>query len=472
MLLSIASAILLIFAFPNFNLSYLAFIGFVPLFFALQNKTPLKAFLISYICGFLFYLGVLYWLYHVTVFGLILLCLYLALYFGIFGFIFIRFTNHACPPKSTRGWRKSRFTIFLVPLIWAILEYIQSNLFSGFGWALLGYSQYKNLPIIQIADFSSVYGVSFVIMLVNVTVWLLVKAFVSNKQQATSNKAIHLVPCLLSLVAILSVYAYGYFRLNQERATKASVKVSVIQGNIPQDLKWDLDATEYILERYTGLTRMAALGEPDLIVWPETSFPGFLVSDRRMTARILALAKETRTPLLLGANTGEGLESFNSAVLISGQGEILDKYDKIHLVPFGEYVPFSDRFPFLRTMVFGELGEFTAGKDFKVFDLGPKFATLICFEDIFPELARGFVKNGAEFLIVITNDAWYGKSGAPYQHAACSVFRAIENRVPVIRCANTGYSCFINSRGRIYDSVEKLGTHLFITGYKTSKIPL
>ncbi|NQT75512.1 MAG: apolipoprotein N-acyltransferase [Candidatus Omnitrophica bacterium] len=473
MLLLITSAILLILAFPNFNLSYLAFIGFVPLFFALQNKTPLKAFLISYICGFLFYLGTLYWLYHVSVIGLIVLCLYLALYFGIFGYLFSRFTIH-----------DSRFTIFVAPLLWALLEYAQSNLFTGFGWTSLGYSQYENLPIIQIADFSSVYGVSFVIMLVNVTVWKLISLVAevrgqksevrSQRSEVRGQKKLSSVLCPLSSVALILffVYGYGFFRLQEERQAVDSIKVSVIQGNIPQEKKWDSGETEYILERYTRLTKMAALDEPDLIVWPETSFPGFLISDRGMTARILALAKETRTPLLLGANTEKGLKSFNSAVLISGQGEILDKYDKIHLVPFGEYVPFSDRFPFLRTMVFGELGEFTAGKDFKVFDLGPKFAALICFEDVFPELARRFVKNGAELLIVITNDAWYGKSGASYQHAACSVFRAIENRVPVIRCANTGYSCFIDSMGRIYDSVEKLGTHLFITAHKTSNIRL
>ncbi len=441
MLFLIASAILLILAFPNFNLSYLVFIGLVPLFFALQNKTPLKAFLISYICGFLFYLGTLYWLYRVSVIGLIALCLYLALYFGIFGFIF------------------RRITIVLMPLIWALLEYAQSNLFTGFGWTSLGYSQYKNLLLIQIADFSSVYGVSFVIMLVNVAVY---KAFKKSFREIV-------VTCVILAIII----GYGAARLNEGGAEK-DVAVSVIQGNIPQEKKWDSSETEYILERYTRLTKMAALDEPDLIVWPETSFPGFLISDRRMTARILALAKETRTPLLLGANTGKGLESFNSAVLISGQGKILDKYDKIHLVPFGEYIPLSARFPILHNLIFGELGEFSAGNEFKVFELKGralvKFAALICFEDIFPELARRFVRDGAEFLIVITNDAWYGKSGAAYQHAACSVFRAIETRVPVVRCANTGYSCFINSRGRIYDSVERHGTHLFITGYKTSKI--
>jgi len=281
------------------------------------------------------------------------------------------------------------------------------------------------------------------------------------------------------VLILILVYSYGFFRLNQEQSVIDKIRVSVIQGNIPQEDKWDPDNAGYILDKYARLTREASKDKPDLIIWPETAFPGFLFSDRELTGEVMRLIEEIKTPLLLGANTEEGLDSFNSAVLLSMEKDSVTKYDKMHLVPFGEYVPFSDSFPLLRRLVLGELGEFTAGKEFKVFKLtaeGRKlkanFATLICFEDIFPEISRKFVKNGAKFLIVITNDAWYGKSGAPYQHAACSVFRAIENRVPVVRCANTGYSCFIDSKGRIYDSVEENKTHLFITGHKTSVMNL
>lgn len=443
MVLAIISAILLILSFPNLNLSFLVFIGFLPLFFAIKNKSPRRAFLVSYLCGFLFYLGTLYWLYHVTTFGLIILCLYLALYLGIFGFL--------CTfPLLQRS-------MISIPFIWIILEYIQAHLFTGFGWALLGYSQYKNLPLIQIADFSGIYGVSFVIMLVNVAVY---RAFKRSFRSI-----------VVALLVLVMVFGYGLAKLD-DKEEGVNVKVSVIQGNIPQHIKWDPDATGFIMDRFADLSRVTALDNPDLIIWPETSFPGFFASDRRLTKEVLDLAREIKTPLLIGANTEEGLKIFNSAVLISEKGEFVDKYDKIHLVPFGEYVPLSDRIPVLRELVLGEFGEFTKGKGYKVFSLKRKFATLICFEDIFPEIAREFVKNGAEFLIVITNDAWYGKSGAPYQHAACSVFRAIENRVPIVRSANTGYSCFIDSHGRIFDAVEKEGAHLFITGQKTSIVTL
>ena len=484
MLFSIISAILLILSFPNFNFSLLVFIGFIPLFFAIENKSPQKAFLISYICGFIFYLGTLYWLYHVTVIGLIILCLYLALYFGGFGWILVG------------GGFKPRPYIFLIPFVWIFLEYIQAHLFTGFGWALLGYSQYRNIPLIQIADFSGVYGVSFVIMMVNVSVYMSLRG--AKRRSNPCRKIVSSAFGLLAMTSLILIASciYGFYRLN-ERHNTTSAKISVIQGNIPQELKWDPDAHDMIIEKYLALTKMSALDNPDLVIWPETSFPGFFETDKDMTDKVLDLAKEIRVPILIGANTegpspfplprgerGKVRGYFNSAVLISSQGKVIDKYDKIHLVPFGEYVPFSGRFPALHKLVLGELGEFTPGQDFKTFDFKPRitnderrttndetrFAVLICFEDIFPGIAKRFVKDGAKFLVVITNDAWYGKSGAAYQHAACSVFRAIENRVPIVRCANTGYSCFIDSKGRIYDSVEDKNTHLFVTGYKTSTL--
>ena len=451
MIPAIVSAILLILAFPNFNLSYLAFVGFVPLFLVIRSKKPKEAFWISYLCGFLFYLVTLYWLYHVTIFGLIIVCLYLALYFGIFGLLFNRFAFFTLHPSPLTG--------LLIAIIWIILEYLQAHLFTGFGWALLGYSQYKNLALIQIADFSGVYGVSFIIMMVNVGIYRFFKRSLKE----------------IVIAGMVLAAAIGYGKIGEDKGGQGKeITVSIVQANIPQEMKWDPAAKDEILERYANLTRLAAFEDPDLIIWPETSFPGFFGINKE-TQEVLDLARKVDTPLLIGANTSEGLDSFNSAVLISERGKVVDRYDKIHLVPYGEYVPFSDKIPFLHRLVLGELGEFTPGKEYKAFSLHPspftnevKFATLICFEDIFPKISKKLVQNGAEFLVVITNDAWYGKSGAPYQHAAASVFRAIENRVPIVRCANTGYSCFIDPRGRIYDSIEDI----FVSKHKTSTIPL
>jgi len=432
----IVSPLLLIFSFPNFNLSFLAYIGFIPLFLAIENKSLKKIFFISCAAGFIFYLGGLYWLYHVTVIGMIIACLYLAVYFGIFGIAI------------------SRFGILSAPVVWVILEYIQANVsVMGFGWLSLGYSQYKNLPLIQIADFSGVYGVSFMIMMVNVAIYRIFKKSFRE--------------IIIAVLVLIAAFGYGMMRIN-ERGYGNDVKISVIQGNIAQELKWDPQAQDMIIEKYTALTKMAALESADLIVWPETSFPGFFEIDEDMTEKVLALAKEIKTPLLIGVNTEKDGRYFNSAALISSEGSMTDRYDKIHLVPFGEYVPLSNKFPALHKLILGELGEFTPGKNFKIFKFKADFGVLICFEDIFPEISRKFVDGGAKFLVVITNDAWYGKSGAAFQHAANSVFRAIENRVPVVRCANTGISCFIDSKGRIYDSVSEKNSLLFVTGYKTS----
>ncbi|MDP2938516.1 MAG: apolipoprotein N-acyltransferase [Candidatus Omnitrophota bacterium] len=459
----VLSGLFLILSFPNFNLSYLAFIGFIPLFFAVENKSPQKAFLIFFITGFIFYLGTLYWLYHVTVIGLIILCLYLALYFGLFGLFTLHITHYTLHKHIV-------FRLFFISLAWVILEYIQANIpIMGFGWALLGYSQYKNLLLIQIADFSGVYGVSFVVMMVNVGIYMSLRVRLGRRSN---------LRLAITILVLIATCAYGFFRLNERQGT-SSLRVSVIQGNISQELKWDPDAQDMIIEKYISLTKMSALDNPDLMVWPETSFPGFFETDKEMTDEVLNLAKEIKIPILLGANTEKYDKYFNSAVLISSEGKIAGKYDKTHLVPFGEYVPFSNKFPALHKLVLGELGEFTPGKEFRAFSFQPsafstsvKFSVLICFEDIFPEISRKFVQNGAKFLVVVTNDAWYGKSGAPYQHAACSVFRAIENRIPIVRCANTGYSCFIDSRGRIYGSVGEKKSLLFVTGYKTSYIKI
>ena len=463
------SALLLILSFPNFNLYYLGFIAFIPLFIAVEGRPPKKAFLISYLCGFLFYLGVLYWLYHVTIIGLVVLCAYLALYIGVLGTIF-----------SVLNLRFSVSRIWLVPFIWILLEYIQAHLFTGFGWCLIGYSQYKNLPLIQIADFSGVYGVSFVMMMVNVTLYMVLQT-IKRRIIYYRKNALSVISCsVVAILILIATYSYGFFKLSKKDGMN-SITVSVIQGNIPQEIKWDIDARDIILDRYKTLTREASIDRdrPDLIIWPETSFPDYFEIDNKKARDVINLATEIEIPILLGANTRANEKSFNSAILISRKGEILDRYDKIHLVPFGEYVPFSKRVPVLHNLILGELGEFTPGVEFKIFKLQTyrfkhttNFAVLICFEDIFPEIAKRFVKEGAQFLVVITNDAWYGNSPAAYQHAACSVFRAIENRVPVVRCANTGYSCFIDSKGRIYDAVEENKTHLFVTGYKNAEIKI
>ena len=446
------SALFLFLAFTNFNIALLAYFAFIPFFFTLNNKSRPEAFKCGYFFGLIFFALTIYWLVYVSVLGYIILVLYLALYFGIFAFS-IRYSLYATRYLS----------IILIPLIWVVLEYTRTYLFSGFGWALLGYSQYLNLPFIQIADKTGVWGVSFIIMMVNVTIFKLLK---------DGLKKTGLV-ILVTVMILGSTLFYGYFKLEEEPFSK-ELLVSVIQGNIPQEQKWDERFKEEILKKYDTLTRKAAKEKPHLIIWPETAFPGYL-EEEDLRRYITKLARDIGVPLLIGAPTLGDYEKgvyYNSAVLISEEGEILKRYDKLHLVPYGEYVPFEKIFPFTRKLIDKPIGDFSPGEEYTIFELKGKgqFGVLICFEDIFPCLVRNFVKRNASFMVNITNDAWFGKSNAPYQHAQASVFRAVENRVPVIRAANTGLSCFIDSKGRIIDKVSSGEKDIFVEGFKTSKI--
>jgi len=468
--LTILSAILLILAFPGFNLWILAWVAFVPFMMAIREKTPKQAFLLGYLCGIIFFAGTIYWLSHVTVAGLIILVLYLSLYFGVFGALVTCLGPR--PRQIHAGIGHSGATVFILPAIWVGLEFIRANILSGFGWALLGYSQWLNLPIIQIADITGVYGVSFLIMLVNIAI----ACAVVNRRAG-----LNLLYGLLFVVAL--IVFYGFIKLNAP-AEGEPIKISIIQGNVPQHEKWDPDRQEAILEKYTQSSIKASLDEPQLIIWPETAVPADPYYDPKSLEHVLGLARQLKTPILAGIPFSTSFEDyFNSAVLISNKGKVFERYDKMRLVPFGEYVPFEKYLGFVRGLAPAPIGSFKAGERYTVFELEkgtrylfPKkrylvpfsFSTLICFEDIFPDLSREFVKRGARMLVNITNDAWFGKTAAAYQHAQASVFRAVENRVPVVRCANTGYSVFIDSAGRQYGSIEdNSGCPLFIAGYST-----
>ena len=473
-ILCIFSAILLILSFPKFNLWILAWFAFVPLFFALRNKSKFKAFLLSYFTGVIFWLGTIYWLVHVTFVGLVSLVLYLALYFGVFGLII---TRQPLPVTRHLPFAIHHSLIF-IPSVWVLLEYLRSHLFTGFGWGLLGYSQYLNLPVIQIADITGAWGISFLVMMVNVFLYKVMGYRLKVKGK----------DYLLAILFLVVSLFYGYYRLYLSPFTfhLSPIKISVIQGNIPQSIKWLDYAKEQIFERYLSLTSEALSDNPDVIIWPEAALPGVLNQDGHLKEKLKAFVGECGVPLLAGAVYSDKSAYYNSAILISGNGEIAKRYDKLHLVPFGEYVPVKDIFGFLETVV--PIGDFVPGKEYTVFSLATRgatqdarrtaqdarrFSVLICFEDIFPQISRGFVKKGADFLVNITNDAWFGDTSSPYQHLQASVFRAVENGVYLVRAANTGISGFISPYGEVRTLVdEDTGSQTFISGYKTYDIAL
>ncbi|MBI4437122.1 MAG: apolipoprotein N-acyltransferase [Candidatus Omnitrophica bacterium] len=444
--LSIFSAILLSISFPKIDLEFLAWFAFVPFFFATESKSVLETFWLSAVTGFTFFFGLLYWVGRVTWAGAIVLVLYCSLYFALFGL-------------GTKFLR--RHSILWIPPLWVFLEFLRSTLFTGFGWGLLGYSQWRMLPLIQVADLTGAYGVSFLVMLANGCLYELLREGRKRRKDI-----------FFSIVLFLLLFSGSFFYGRKQITSSVSpstLRASVIQGNIPQDLKWDRSVQDLVMKKYERLTEWVALNHPDVIFWPETAVPGFLPDEKDLWERLLSLSQKSETYLLVGAPWVEKGRTYNSALFLR-KGEVLQRYDKLHLVPFGEFIPFEENFPILREWIV--TGDFHPGKEETVFR-HPKgtFSTLICFEDIFPPLVRRLAKE-SDFLVNVTNDAWFGKSGAPFQHAQASCFRAIENRRTVLRVTNTGYTSLIGPTGEILRHLERGGETLFVTASQTWDVPL
>jgi apolipoprotein N-acyltransferase len=450
---SIISGILVVLSFPVFDFYLLAWAAFVPLLVSLWGKSGRQAFAQGYVFGLVYFFGTLYWIYHsINFYGgvsfpasisiVLLLCAYLSLYPALFSGIFIALV------------RKTRLPALLIaPAIWVALEFVRSYALTGFPWSSIGYSQYKFLHIIQIADITGIYGVSFLVLAVNgaiVDLFFLRKRVQNMPLFPSSSTYAGLSILLLVLAASL---VYGSWRLGQQRAGHM-IKVSVVQGNIEQDKKWDPAYQNEVLDTYFSLSRKAAESSPQLIVWPETALPFFFDFDKENTAKLIDFEKGLGSDLLTGAvtvkqRTADKFLLSNSAVLLDREGKTVYEYDKIHMVPFGEYVPLRSVLFFVDKLVAG-IGDYVPGKEYlkAKTDFG-SFATLICYEVIFPGLVRKFYTDGGDFIVNITNDAWFGDTAGPHQHFSMAVFRAIENRKPLIRAANTGISGFIDSSGRI-----------------------
>lgn len=451
-LLCIITSVLLILSFPNFDIEFFVWFSFVPLFWALSEKKLYQSFKIGFLTGIIFYLGILYWIIvavHtygnvnliLSFFILLLLVLYLSLYIGCFTFL-SRLLQLQLGVKAT----------LLNPLVWVVLEYIRSFLLSGFPWASLGHSQYLNLPFIQIADITGVYGLSFVIVLVNSILFLILYQW---------RKKIFPLKEFIITASILTLFlAYGYWKIKTIEAQSKdsnSLKIGIVQANIDQSIKWDESFQRETINIYKKLSYKVAEEKPDIIVWPETATPFFFQEEKKYQEIVLDIPKKTGAFLLFGTPSYKidkgKIIHYNSAFFISPQGEFLGQYNKIHLVPFGEYIPFGE---WISLGTLGEgIGNFKPGKDIFNFTIpNGKFGVVICFEIIFPDLCRRFVKRGANFLVTITNDAWFGKTSAPYQHFSIAVFRAVENRVFIARAANTGISGFIDRKGKIIKQTE------------------
>ncbi len=370
----------------------------------------------------------------------LLLSVYLALFILLAGFLIRRIVRLGIPYAIA------------VAVVWGGVEYLRSMGPLGFPWASLGYSQTPYLGIVQLAAVVGTYGLSAWLALIN---GLLASFLLSGRRSA--------------LIAALVVFAVpalaGHLALALATGEQDRVRLALIQPNIDGSLKWDRAFRDSTMKLLTEMTVDAP--EAEMVVWPETAVPFFVRYNPRDLKGLKVLAMGRKSHLLIGFPDiirGEDGDRFhNSALLIGPEGEEAGEYRKIHLVPFGEMFPFEDRFEILKKINFGE-GDFSPGTDYTVFEVnGLKFGVAICFESIYPDLVREFVAGGANAIVNITNDEWFGASIGPYQHAQMAVMRAVEFRIGVARCANTGISMFIDPYGRITSRTE-LFTRGTLTG--------
>jgi apolipoprotein N-acyltransferase len=434
-------------AFPRPGWDLLGWVALAPMLgLAATARTPGRAFLEGWVGGFAFFLLLMRWLTHtMTTFSTmpmaaaVLVVVAMAAYLGLFW-------GGVAWAVAWLGRRMGPRALWLAPALWVTGELLRTYLLSGFPWGLLGYVPSRRLLVIQIAAWTGVYGVSALLVLVNTA---LAWTAVERRGRAAA--------LVVAGTAIAGTLLVG--RAHLAPVDAPTVPVAVVQGNIPQAVKWDAAFKAETLSIYGALTRAAAPGSR-LVVWPEAAMPAYVRFEPGALRWLTDLAADARVPLLVGVpdaeTDGRKVSYLNSAFLVESGG-VRGRYDKMHLVPFGEYVPLK-RLLFFVEAIAAEIGDFTPGRQVAILPLeGAPFGTVICYEVIFPDLFRRFVAEDASFMTNITNDAWFGDSGGPVQHLAMVPLRAVENRIAIARAANTGISAFVLPSGAIQSTLP-LGT--------------
>ncbi len=436
-------------SFPPGRLWFLSWFALVPLLKALEDRSISQGFKLGLIAGEVHFLTLMYWIIvvlghyghlniYVSLVPLILLTLYLALYIAAFSSLM----------TCLEG---SRFDIIFMAGFWVSLEFIRGKLLTGLPWCLLGYTQYKQLYFIQIADLCGVYGPSFVIVLINGLLY-----HILFKQHQRHPALLRWEVPVVGLV-VAGTLAYGQYRLSGGKAGEKPdrmVNTAIVQANIDQSIKWDPAYQTSTMAIYQRLTREAYNFRPGLIVWPETALPFFFQDNPDFSPQVFSMAEESGAIFVFGSPAYQHSRGvtryYNRAYLLAPHPRQPPQYyDKVHLVPFGEYVPLKRILSFVSRLV-PAAGDFETGNTITPLrsdDLS--MGILICFEAVFPELARELARKGARILVNLTNDAWFGMTSAPYQHLSMAIFRSVENRRPMIRAANTGFSAFVGTRGEI-----------------------
>jgi apolipoprotein N-acyltransferase len=465
-ILALLSGVAQILVFPSLNLYFLCWVAMVPLLYALLRGrggegemfdaegrslrpfTPWQGFLIAWLSGVVWYLGTCYWIYPVMngygklaapVAALITsgYCIIMGMHHGAFGLLVVLMAR-----RSNVGNRRP---LLLAPVFWVAIELFRDRV-TGVPWNPLGGSQVDNIPFARIAQTTGVYGLSFAVMLVNCA---LVAALLFYGQRRKN--------LLISAVAAAIALQIGVFA--KPAALPATHQAVLVQENVPllDQPEW---TPSYFDQTISGLVKVGVdatpeqqAGDPGLIIWPESPAP-FFIADPRLQRWLVAMAQDKNSYLVVGS-LGETQEAagrqqlLNSALVMDPHGNMVGRYDKIHLVPFGEYVPFQNLL-FFASKLTREVGDFARGTQRKVFDLGGTHAgVFICYESVFPDEVREFTANGAQVLINISDDLWYGETGAPAQHLQMARMRAVENYRWILLATNNGTTVSIDPLGRV-----------------------
>ncbi len=459
--LPIGTGALMALAFPPFNISQTAWLCLVPLLFALHGCRWGEAFRRGYVAGLVFFAMTIWWIMHVTIPGTVGLIAFLALYFsaGAAWFVFCASLGSA-PSRSADNtvWRNLAVAV-VGSAGWVTLEWLRGKLlFGGFPWNFLGVSQWRTGPLIQFASVTGVYGVSALLCFVNFAIYFTIRRFIGELSvRGAKHRLSWEFYAAMGLIGLAFMHGVHQM-LPTESKSSRTVRLALVQGNIPQTLKFEPEQKPMILERYRALTETALAARPDLIIWPETATPEPLRYDPDSFGLVTNLAVRSDAYLLTGTidetPDSSPVEAFNAAILVGPDGTLRGIYRKLHLVPFGEYVPLRKIFPFLKWLT--PIGDsFERGREFTVFRAGEmRFGAVICFEDTVPDLFRHFVQRDVDFMVNVTNDAWFKTSPAAEMHLANAVFRAVENRRPLVRVTNNGITCVVNERGNVIPSAR------------------
>jgi apolipoprotein N-acyltransferase len=462
--LSILSAALATLSLPSFDFGFLGWIAIAPLLFALRQRGLLAGALLGGLFGCVFGTTSFFWINSIPDINSLRFALLVAafsVYYLLFGFLY------AFVSRPLRSW-----LIVVGPALWVALEYARGSMsFLAYPWNFLGHSQHSTLAVIQIADMTGAYGVSFLLAMASQLVSELPELRSAARSWRLAGGAF--------AVVLGATLLYGWQKLG-DPVESGRLRVAIVQANVAARAKMSTDEQMKHLGAYAELTMEAAKERPELVVWPSSSLPApisfwmirFYVSELANNARVRLLVGGAGGDKFAPARTGE-LPYSNSEILISPKGTLEGQYNKVHLTPFTEQVPLQGLVTWPRWMTTLEKS-FVPGNGYTLFQVGEaRFGTPICWENSFPDLFRRFVLAGANFMVSATSESVFGPTAGPQQTLAMNVFRAVENRVAVARAATTGVSAFIDSRGRIVSKVaDARGVDLFVAGHITWDVPL